>query len=661
MFWAGSVPAGRVRTIVTRSKGPGRRMEGTILMGDNAFTRRNFIVGAGVAAGMAAAAATGVGTGAQGDGAAHTALAATSGADQASILASSVERATYAPDWLGEEPQIDDAQITKTVTADIVVMGGGNAGSMCAFAAAEEGSTVAVIEQQEEDSVFYYGLHDIASLNSQMALDLGVDPIDPTDFLIEFQRRAHNRTNPRLVKQFADNSGEMIDWLAANLDPEVAEQIVVDTSAQDYAAYEEMGREVNGFKCWFGTLQVNYNAGAAGLIAKADGATWYWGHTGVKVEVERGTATQRAERTASDGTVEFYDAEVPHTVARSVIATDPDGNYVRFVANKAVVLAGGDYGGNAAMYADLQDEKRWLWRSHGLDISQMRCAGFGRDGSGIKMALWAGGTMDPNVRCLVDPQVMFASDTYASNVLRWGASFQPAENPWGAPFVWFDQTGRRFTDECFMGVFGQRMRAERSRPGRYYVIFDSHWKELMSREAPEHFAQPMGKPGNFNLEETFDAWLERGAQGAETNEGDTVSAWAAQTLDELLLYMPLEDDVRGNIKAEIERYNEFCANGKDEDFGRDPKMLLPVDQGPFFGFYCVEERPMTGTCTLNGVNIDENQAVLDENYNPIENLYATGNNSGGRFAIEYSAPMSGLTIGFAMTLGRILGKRLAGE
>ena len=67
---------------------------------------------------------------------------------------------------------------------------------------------------------------------------------------------------------------------------------------------------------------------------------------------------------------------------------------------------------------------------------------------------------------------------------------------------------------------------------------------------------------------------------------------------------------------------------------------------------------MTGTCTLNGVTIDEYQRVLDVNYNPIVNLYATGNNSGGRFAIEYSTPMTGLTIGMAMTLGRVLGKEL---
>lgn len=618
-------------------------------------SRRSFIAGAGaVLAGATAAASSGIGS--------TTALAATQGADQAGDIAGGTARATYVPSWLGEAPVVDESKITQTIEADVVVMGGGNAGSMCAFAAAEEGLTVAVIEAQQADSIFYYGLHDIAAINSQFQLDHGMPEISKTEFLAEYQRRSHNRSNPRLVKKFVDNSGEMLDWLIDGLPADVADAAIVHSIGSN-VAYQEMGQELNRFTCWPGTAQVNYNSGASALIERAEtqGATWYWGYTGVVVETQQGTTTETTEQVGDDGTVEFVEVEVPQITAISVIATDPDGNYVRFVGARGVVLAGGDYGGNAEMYADLQDEKRWLWRSHGLDTSEMKCAGFGRDGSGIKMALWAGGTMAPDLRCLVDPQVMFSSNTYAANVLRWGASFTPGENPWGAPFVWFDQTGRRFTDECFMGIFGQRIRAERSKPGRYYVIFDSHWEELMDRNSPEHFSLPMGAEGNFDLKATVESWVERGAEGAETNEGDTVCAWGAQTLDELLSYMPLTDEVRENVKAEIERYNEFCANGEDEDFGRDPKMLLPVDEGPFFGFYCAEEKPMTGTCTLNGVNIDEDQRVLDVNYNPIVNLYATGNNSGGRFGIEYSTPMQGLTIGMAMTLGRVLGKELAAQ
>ena len=88
-------------------------------------------------------------------------------------------------------------------------------------------------------------------------------------------------------------------------------------------------------------------------------------------------------------------------------------------------------------------------------------------------------------------------------------------------------------------------------------------------------------------------------------------------------------------------------------------MLLPIEQGPFYAVMSVNERPMVGTVTLSGLVIDNGQRVLDKNFNPIEGLYATGNCSGGRFAIEYSTPMQGLTLGFAMTHGRELGKALA--
>ena len=138
-------------------------------------------------------------------------------------------------------------------------------------------------------------------------------------------------------------------------------------------------------------------------------------------------------------------------------------------------------------------------------------------------------------------------------------------------------------------------------------------------------------------------------------------AWGAQSLEDLFDYMGLSDEQKAAFAAEIEKYNGYCEAGDDEDFGRDPKTLFPVSTPPFFAIKSVEEKPMVGTCTLNGLVIDENQAVLDKDYDPIEGLYATGNNSGGRFAVQYSTSMPGLTLGMAMTLGRVLGKELAAK
>lgn len=518
---------------------------------------------------------------------------------------SAAETTAENPSWLGDAPEIPDSEIVDTIETDIVVIGGGNAGAMCAFAAAEEGATVSVIESQAKDSIFYYGLHDIASINSEFCLSHGVEKIRNSEFIAEFQRRSHNRTNPRLVKKFVDNSGEMMDWLIANVPEDVRDKAYIhnlDTNVD----YFNSGAEVNKFKCWRGSVQLDFNSAASTLVEHAEeqGAIWYWEHTGV-------------------------------------------------------VLACGGYGGNHEMYVALQDEQRELYKSHGLDTSDLKCSGFGRDGSGIKMGMWAGASMDPCARTLVSPQVRYNSEHYATNILRWGGSFTEGENPWGCPFVWLDESGRRFTDETFLGVFGQLMRAERMKPGRYYAIFDSQYADLISKMPPEHFGMPVGHSDSFDFDGVFKSWLDRGAEGAEVQEGETVCAWAANTLEELFQYMGLTETQQAAFKAEIEKYNTYCANGDDEDFGRDPKMLLSVTKPPFYGMYSAEEKPMVGTVTLNGLVIDEDQKVLDANYNPIVGLYATGNNSGGRFAVQYSTPMPGLTLGMAMTLGRVLGKELA--
>lgn len=623
--------------------------------------RRSFVKAAGLtAAGMAAV------------GAAQTAAA-----DEQNAVedVAGVSEASF-PSWAGEPPVIDESEIAQTVEVDLVVVGGGNAGIMCATAAAEEGLTVAVIESQSEEGIIYYGLHDIGCVNSQYCLDRGVAEIKKSEFIAEFQRRSHNRTNPALIRQFAENSGEMLDWLIERAPQEVLDAVHIENIDSNDAYFDALGGELNAFKCWRGCVQLDFQTLAPVLIeqAEASGATWYWEHTGVVLCSEQYESPCKRLALSEDGTLLVEeDATETRTRVTGVIATDPDGNYIKFVGARGIVLACGDYGQNPEMYAALQDEQRWLYESHGLDTSSLTCASFGRDGSGIKMGIWVGGSVDPCPRTLVSPQVMFSSDDFPTNVLRWGSGFKmtpkdlpngaggAGQNPWGAPFVCVGEDGKRFTDETFLGIFGQMQRVERRKPGRYFFFFDNKWKELMSRMAPEHFSQPVGVSNSVDYDELFNSWVERGAQGAEPSDNGVVCAWGANSLEELFDYMGFDDEMKESVQAEIERYNGFCAQGDDEDFGRDPNMLLDISEPPFFGMYSVEEKPMVGTCALNGLVIGDDQHVLDKNYNPIDGLYATGNNSGGRFAIEYSTPIVGLTLGLAMALGRVLGKQIAAQ
>jgi hypothetical protein len=606
-----------------------------------------------------------------------------------------VPKTAASHNWLGDAPVISDDKIVNTVQTDIVIVGGGNAGAMCAMAAAEKsGVTVAVIESQAKDRISYYGLHYIASLNSKYCMSRSIPKIKVGEFVAEWQRRNNNRSDPRLIKKFADNSAELVDWLMTYAPKEVLDAVSIiagpdSNDSQKNPRYFEMGAEINKFKCWRGCINMNFNKAAPTYISRAEkqGATWYWEHKGVVLITETSEVVEKKESWDENGKLVMKDTLIPQTTVKGVIAQNAKGQYAKFLAKKAVVLAGGGYGGNPEMYVALQDEQRETWESRGLDTNNMHTSGFGRDGSAIKMGLWAGGYVDPGSRVLLVPQVMFSASEWKvpSSICSWGG---PAGGT--APQIWVDSKGKRFHDESFMGVYGSVFRTDRMKSQRFFGLFDyGHFEELKSRSAPEHFAQ-----SPLSLER-LNAWVERGASGVasqgipgggspsgrgpgsgarggtgapvggppgtsgQAGKGQPVAGWGAKTLEQLFEYMGFDEKMKATVKAEIDRYNKFCENGEDEDFGKDPKLLLPINQGPFFGVFCLPEHPMTGTVTLSGLMVNEDQAVIDKNYNPIVNLYAVGNSSGGIFSSYYVTPIQGLTLGIAMTLGRVLGKELA--
>ena len=84
--------------------------------------------------------------------------------------------------WLGEAPQISDDDIVETYDADVVILGGGHAGTQCAKEAAKAGAKVAVLDQQAQDMFMFYG-EDIGTFNSQYVQDMGYGPYDEQDVL----------------------------------------------------------------------------------------------------------------------------------------------------------------------------------------------------------------------------------------------------------------------------------------------------------------------------------------------------------------------------------------------------------------------------------------------------------------------------------------------
>lgn len=415
-------------------------------------------------------------------------------------------------------------------------------------------------------------------------------------------------------------------------------------TAQGYAyeSPEDCYSNVSGFKSWLGTCTIlSFKKGVREIIAKAQehGAKWYWNQRGRVL-------------------VQEDDGRVTGCIAESC---DESGNYTKFLARKGVILTAGDWGANHDMFVNLYHEIVQQYEAYGLPTDKLRTA-MGRMGDGQKMAVWAGGSMEPGPYASVYPTA-FPPSMADDPLMCWGGGMR------GTSFLRLAEDGRRYCDEGIMGIYGCVHRSIRMGPGIYYSVYDSQWPEYLFKQCNEHFMMNKSNREIAALKACFDQLDKLGCARVDFKPmGNTVTAadagkathFSAMSLEELVSRMGLKGETRQNFLASVTRYNEMCYKGRDDDFGKDPKLLTPIDKPPFYASKAEIVRPDIGVVTLNGVITDDNQAVLDKRFKPIPGLFASGTNGGGKFFMQYSSLLSGMCIGSAMTLGMLVGRHVAG-
>lgn len=109
------------------------------------------------------------------------------------------------------------------------------------------------------------------------------------------------------------------------------------------------------------------------------------------------------------------------------------------------------------------------------------------------------------------------------------------------------------------------------------------------------------------------------------------------------------------LEATVSRYNELARSGVDDDFGKSPSALAPIEPP----YYVYEGHPGSMLVIMGGIDCDDACRALNEEGCPVDGLYVAGNNQGCRFGAEYPMTAPGISHGLALSLGRLAGKNAA--
>lgn len=512
----------------------------------------------------------------------------------------------YGSSWRDAPEPVADADITETYDVDVVVIGHGYSGLNACRYLAEQGISVTLIESQSEDKYNAMG-NEGAAPNAKALLDRGVPEIDPIEYYNNWMVNSSYQANPELMMKFCQHAGENMD---AYLSVLTEDELAIMTTAF-FPPTEHQMDHIGIYKFWPATCSFYSGECNQTYIHKknrekaiADGATFMFGTIGRQIIKDGDTVT-------------------------GLIAVNADGNYIKF-NTKAVVLATGGFGGNAEMQKDLLTDLAGV-----LTPDESLSVLMDSDGSGIQMGLWAGGKLD-------------SMGIPTMN----GKHYHPGL-PQG---IWLDSKGKRYCNEYWGPIEFRGRPALQMDRDAHYAFYDSKLIEYMAYSVPSHGSTYASEENLASVQAELDKALAAGAEGVQGHDlSATYTRYGAETLDELLDMVCSDDAVKANIKASIEKYNEMCEAGRDEQFGRESELMFPVKEGPF---YCDVKPTDIGwmMCTCGGLVINGDQQVLDDYYHPIKGLFASGNCASGRFGDEYFTPTPGVSLGTTIVLGRECGK-----
>ena len=526
-------------------------------------------------------------------------------------------------DWLGKEPDIDEAAITETVDTDILIVGAGNGGMFAAAYAAANGLNFRVIEQNAnvQDTRHWYG-----AVDSAAAKEAGEPATDKAKLLSEISRYASGKCDQRVVKTWINESAAMHDFMRSILEDKYG--WVCDFTSGSEAAWPAENAEHNT-DYLYPVQEHNYMASeSASGLPRNELLLQYIQELGYDVDFK--TSLAKLEKNS--------DGRITGIIAQST----EDDHFIRYNANKGVLLACGGFPGNPYMMEKLDPL--------GTSVTTACSYSPADKGYGIRAAVWAGANLDKEAAPMLFDRGIVAPGVdggYVASDSAFGGKAFPGPirqyNPGTQPFLKVNRNGERFANES--SPYNDIVYAAAHQPGRVYAqICDANILEDAKRFHTIGCSAQTRNGGEKYFQGKVDEAVAAG------------TLFVCDTIEELADKLGFTGEAKDTFLATVDRYNELYDKQNDEDFGKPAYRLSAIRTAPFYGCWLGASL----LCSMQGISITENCQAKDSNNEPIPGLYITGDMSGSFFQNNYPCVMGGTACGRTLTFAIKSIKQMAG-
>jgi fumarate reductase flavoprotein subunit len=482
--------------------------------------------------------------------------------------------------------------------ADVVIVAGGMSGICAAVAAAEKGASVIVFEKSETvggAANMGMGFFAVEShIQKAQLIGLTVD-----EAFMKFMNFNHWKADGALVHKLFAQSASTVKWI------------------------EDMGVEFLGAFKYFNDSEATWH------IPKFPGAT---------KPVERcATVMIKAiyDRALELG-VQFYMSTPVKKLqyngkrVHGVVAVNSAGEEIEAECDAVIVCTGG-FGNSPDLI------RKYMGYEHGKDLYSFRIPGLNGDGLHMAWEIGAGFT---------EPMMEMTYETPGHT------GGHAVDTVMRQPNLLINIDGKRFINEEVMAVTpftGNAIARQRQRLGisiitddivEYYrthgIDFNSYHKHLERIEEWDAAVSDLERGEGIDM---------RAVMGIS---GDEEFFVVADSIEELADRLGIAQET---LKATIEEYNQFCATGRDTQFGKASRYLLPLTGKRFYAckFY------PSGYGSLGGLKTDDSLRVVRPDGTAIDGLFSAGTDCCSIFGDTYMFYFPGSTMGFAINSGRMAG------